>query len=73
MEFVLELGGDTDTIGAMAGGIFGARYGRFALPADLLDTGLGSLDRTLDLSRTGILNRHRLTPSRYLASRPLVR
>ncbi len=36
VEFVVELGGDTDTIGAMAGGIFGARNGVGALPADLL-------------------------------------
>lgn len=36
VEFVVELGGDTDTIGAMAGGIFGAKNGVRALPADLL-------------------------------------
>lgn len=36
MEFVVAVGGDTDTIGAMAGGIFGARHGVSALPADLL-------------------------------------
>ena len=37
MEFVVNLGGDTDTIGAMAGGIFGAFRGKGALPSDLLD------------------------------------
>ncbi len=37
MEFVISLGGDTDTIGAMAGAIFGARHGIEALPPDLLD------------------------------------
>ncbi len=36
MEFIIAMGGDTDTIGAMAGGIFGARYGVAALPAELL-------------------------------------
>ena len=37
ISYVVELGGDTDTIGAMAGGIFGAHRGRAALPAELLD------------------------------------
>jgi poly(ADP-ribose) glycohydrolase ARH3 len=37
MEFIVRLGGDTDTLGAMAGGIFGAYRGKDALPADLLD------------------------------------
>jgi poly(ADP-ribose) glycohydrolase ARH3 len=36
MEFVVSLGGDVDTIGAMAGGLLGARAGASALPADLL-------------------------------------
>lgn len=36
MEFIIELGGDTDTIGAMAGGIFGAKNGVGALPPELL-------------------------------------
>lgn len=36
IEFVVSLGGDVDTVGAMAGGIFGARQGVEALPADLL-------------------------------------
>lgn len=36
IDYVVELGGDTDTIGAMAGGIFGARHGARALPAELL-------------------------------------
>lgn len=34
-EHIVELGGDTDTIGAMAGGIFGARNGVAGLPTDL--------------------------------------
>ncbi len=37
MDFVISLGGDVDTIGAMAGAIFGARKGIGALPAGLLD------------------------------------
>lgn len=36
IEFVISLGGDTDTIGAMAGAVFGARWGRAALPAEPL-------------------------------------
>lgn len=36
MQFVVSLGGDVDSIGAMAGGIFGAREGVEALPAELL-------------------------------------
>lgn len=32
VRFICDLGGDTDTIGAMAGGIFGARLGREPLP-----------------------------------------
>jgi len=36
MEHVIELGGDTDTIGAMAGGIFGARNGVSSLPEEWL-------------------------------------
>lgn len=35
--FVAEGGGDVDTIGAMAGAIWGARQGRRALPAALLE------------------------------------
>jgi poly(ADP-ribose) glycohydrolase ARH3 len=37
MKLIVSLGGDTDTIGAMAGGIFGARYGTSALPKDALE------------------------------------
>jgi poly(ADP-ribose) glycohydrolase ARH3 len=37
VELIISLGGDTDTIGAMAGGIFGARQGASALPAEALD------------------------------------
>jgi len=33
----VNLGGDTDTIGAMAGAIAGAYYGHFAIPKDWLD------------------------------------
>ncbi len=33
MRFIVELGGDTDTIGAMAGGMFGAARGVDALPS----------------------------------------
>lgn len=36
VQYIIELGGDTDTIGAMAGGIFGAKNGVGALPAELL-------------------------------------
>lgn len=36
MKYIVALGGDTDTIGAMAGGIFGARNGPRALPLELL-------------------------------------
>ncbi|MFI5345943.1 MAG: ADP-ribosylglycohydrolase family protein [Elusimicrobiota bacterium] len=36
MEFILAVGGDTDTIGAMAGGLFGARNGVEGLPGTLL-------------------------------------
>ena len=35
-EYSLSLGGDTDTILSMAGGLFGARNGPEALPGDLL-------------------------------------
>jgi ADP-ribosylglycohydrolase len=37
IDFVVSLRGDTDTIGAMAGALFGAAHGVGALPADLLD------------------------------------
>lgn len=36
LGFVVALGGDTDTIGAMAGALFGARNGAAALPEELL-------------------------------------
>jgi poly(ADP-ribose) glycohydrolase ARH3 len=36
VEYVIRLGGDTDTIGAMAGGIFGALRGTAALPPNEL-------------------------------------
>lgn len=36
VAYVVSLGGDTDTIGAMAGGIWGAEHGEAALPAALL-------------------------------------
>ncbi len=37
MRFVISLGGDTDTIGAMAGGIYGAARGVAGLPTELLE------------------------------------
>ena len=37
MEFIVSLGGDVDTIAAMAGGIFGAWHGVAALPSQALD------------------------------------
>lgn len=37
MQFIVSLGGDVDTIAAMAGGIFGARHGTVALPAKPLE------------------------------------
>lgn len=36
MEFVVAVGGDADTIGAMAGALFGARNGAAALPGEAL-------------------------------------
>jgi len=50
VEYIVELGGDTDTIGAMAGGIFGARNGVDALPSDLLAR-LEQRDRLEGLAR----------------------
>jgi poly(ADP-ribose) glycohydrolase ARH3 len=37
MEFVVAVGGDTDTIAAMAGGLFGALRGLESLPSEFLD------------------------------------
>lgn len=37
IRYVIGLGGDTDTIGAMAGAVFGASRGVSALPSELLD------------------------------------
>ena len=37
IEYSVGLGGDTDTIAAMAGGIYGAYRGAAALPAGPLD------------------------------------
>ncbi|MDE2511172.1 MAG: ADP-ribosylglycohydrolase family protein [Elusimicrobia bacterium] len=37
MSLVISIGGDADTIGAMAGAVFGARNGAGALPADRLE------------------------------------
>lgn len=37
VAYVISLGGDTDTIAAMAGGIHGARLGTSALPSAMLD------------------------------------
>ena len=50
IEYIIMLGGDTDTIGAMAAGIFGALRGKEALPADLLDR-LEARDRLDELGR----------------------
>lgn len=36
IRFVIGLGGDTDRIGAMAGGIFGAARGAARLPEELI-------------------------------------
>ncbi|MGH2679920.1 MAG: ADP-ribosylglycohydrolase family protein [Actinomycetota bacterium] len=36
LRFVISLGGDTDTNGAVAGALLGARHGRSGLPADWL-------------------------------------
>ena len=36
-DFIISLGGDTDTIAAMAGGLFGAKNGWRSLPAAPLD------------------------------------
>ena len=49
IEFIISLGGDTDTIGAMAGGIFGARNGAKALPKELL----AKLEARDELERLG--------------------
>jgi poly(ADP-ribose) glycohydrolase ARH3 len=37
IEFIISMGGDTDTVGAMAGGIFGAQHGAGALPEEALE------------------------------------
>lgn len=37
MEFVVAVGGDTDTIAAMAGGVCGALNGTKVLPGEFLD------------------------------------
>jgi ADP-ribosylglycohydrolase len=49
MAAVIRLGGDTDTIGAMAGGIWGAWRGVDALPAEELDR-LEDVERIRDLA-----------------------
>jgi ADP-ribosylglycohydrolase len=36
IEWITAVGGDTDTIGAMAGAVYGARHGIASLPVDLL-------------------------------------
>lgn len=50
MEYIVSLGGDVDTLGAMAGGIFGACNGVRALPEDLLER-LEERDRIEALAR----------------------
>ncbi len=57
IEFVISLGGDTDTIGAMAGGILGAARGVAALPAEQLQR-LEARDRIESLA----LRLHAATP-----------
>ncbi len=49
VAYVVSLGGDTDTIGAMAGGMWGAEHGEDALPAELLER-LEDRDRIRDLA-----------------------
>ena len=51
LEFIISLGGDTDTIGAMAGGILGARDGTKALPGDALER-IEDRDRIEKTART---------------------
>lgn len=48
LTFTADLGGDVDTIGAMAGAIWGARRGKQALPAAALQ----SLERLEHLEKT---------------------
>jgi len=50
VAFVVSLGGDTDTIGAMAGGLYGAHHGESALPAALLER-LEDKERIRDLAQ----------------------
>ncbi|MHC5038524.1 MAG: ADP-ribosylglycohydrolase family protein, partial [Planctomycetota bacterium] len=49
-DAIIDLGGDTDTIGAMAGGIFGACHGTGALPPSLIGR-LEARERLEDLGR----------------------
>jgi ADP-ribosylglycohydrolase len=51
MDFIIRLGGDTDTIGAMAGGIFGALNGFDALPSVALEA-LEARDRIEEAGRS---------------------
>jgi ADP-ribosylglycohydrolase len=50
MRFIIEMGGDVDTIGAMAGALFGALRGRAGLPPGQLE-GLEALERIEAASR----------------------
>jgi poly(ADP-ribose) glycohydrolase ARH3 len=50
IAYVISLGGDTDTIGAMAGGVLGARLGIGGLPAAALER-LESREHIHDLAR----------------------
>ncbi|MGM9484449.1 ADP-ribosylglycohydrolase family protein [Roseateles sp. NT4] len=49
LSFIADCGGDVDTIGSMAGALWGATRGRSNLPADGLDR-LEQLDRLLTLA-----------------------
>ncbi|KMY23155.1 hypothetical protein ACU19_06165 [Actinobaculum suis] len=55
LTFAAELGGDTDTIGAMAGAIFGALCGFSALPANLVETMSSVQNLDIDAVATGLL------------------
>lgn len=55
IDFVLALGGDTDTIGAMAGALYGAEHGEAALPSEHL----GRLEAASELRQAAAALRRR--------------
>ncbi|VDG77288.1 ADP-ribosyl-[dinitrogen reductase] glycohydrolase [Actinobaculum suis] len=55
LTFAAELGGDTDTIGAMAGAIFGALCGFSALPPNMVETMSSVQNLDIDAVATGLL------------------